>query len=439
MLSIEHVRFARRKGELVHTPLWGLSGTQAEELVAELQALAIEHHHKTRGELVAAFGDVVAAESVQRALRGAQKLVLDQCDFALREDIDPPALRDALYRRAAAIRLSGEAFDRDVIVGEVAAEHELEPDAFEALLYADLDEARLVDATPLRTMTPTELVARWEMAEVQALLLRAERITIDVDARPAELRALLRSMKLFQLLFEVEPSTAGEGGVGGVRFVIDGPVSLFSQSLRYGLKLALLLPKIVACRVYRLQADVQTKKGVVAARFVLAGRGPAVGNTVDDNGVSGVDDDVPPLVAGLLKGLPEHLTGPLQGATVALSNEVLSVPGVGACVPDVVVTAKDGRRVFVEVLGFWSRDAVWRRVALVERGLPVPVVLCVSERLRVSEAALDDANTGSGTGAGSGGALVTFKGTLSAKKVADRMVAVLGPPPVARPTRKAKA
>jgi predicted nuclease of restriction endonuclease-like RecB superfamily len=440
MLSIEHVRFARRKGELVRTPLWGLSVTQAEELVAELQALAVEHHHKTRGELVAAFGDVVAAESVQRALRGAQKLVLDQCDFALREDIDPPALRDALYRRAAAVRLSDEAFNRDVIVGEVAAEHELDADAFEALLYADLDEARLVDATPLRTMTPTELVARWELAEVQALLLRAERITIDVDARPAELRALLRSMKLFQLLFEVEASTGGEGGAAGgtgVRFVIDGPVSLFSQSLRYGLKLALLVPKIVACRVYRLQADVQTKKGVVAARFVLAGRGPAVGNTVDDNGVSNVDDDVPPLVAGLLKGLPEHLTGPLQGAKVALSNEVLSVPGVGACVPDVVVTATDGRRVFVEVLGFWSRDAVWRRVALVERGLPVPVVLCVSERLRVSEAALDDANAGSG--AGSGGALVTFKGTLSAKKVADRMVALLGPPPVARPTGKAKA
>lgn len=438
MLSIEHVRFARRKGELVRTPLWGLSATQAEELVAELQALAIEHHHKTRGELVAAFGDVVAAESVQRALRGAQKLVLDQCDFALREDIDPPALRDALYRRAAAVRLSGEAFDRDVIVSEVAAEHELDAGAFEALLYADLDEARLVDATPLRTMTPTELVARWELAEVQALLLRAERITIDVDARPAELRALLRSMKLFQLLFEVEPSTAGEGGLGGVRFVIDGPVSLFSQSLRYGLKLALLVPKIVACRVYRLQADVQTKKGVVAARFVLAGRGPTVGDPGVDGGV---DDDVTPLVAGLLKGLPEHLTGPLQGATVALSNEVLSVPGVGACVPDVVVTAKDGRRVFVEVLGFWSRDAVWRRVALVERGLPVPVVLCVSERLRVSEAALDDANaaSGNGSGAGSGGALVTFKGTLSAKKVADRMVAVLGPPPVARPTRKAKA
>lgn len=423
MLSIEHVRCVRRKGELVRNPRWGLSAAQAEELVTELQTLAIEHHHKTRGELVAAFADVVVAESVQRAMRAAQKLVLDQCDFALREDIDPPALRDALYRRAASIRSAGEPFDRDAIVAGTAADYDLDATTFETLLYADLDEARLVDATALRTMTPADLVARWELAEVQALLLRTERVTIDVDARPTELRALLRAMKLHQLLFEVEASTGVEAGVGagGVRFVIDGPVSLFSQSLRYGLKLALLVPKIMACRVYRLQAEVQLKKGAATARFVLAGRAaaPMAGDV-------GSDDDVPPLVAGLLAGLPEHLTGPLQGAQVALNNEVLSVPGVGACVPDVVVTAADGRRVFVEVLGFWSREAVWRRVALIEHGLPVPVVLCVSERLRVSEAALDDVASATAA-AGVAGALVTFKGALSAKKVADRMVALLHP------------
>ena len=292
MLSIEHVRCVRRKGELVRNPRWGLSAAQAEELVAELQTLAIEHHHKTRGELVAAFGDVVAAESVQRAMRAAQKLVLDQCDFAVREDIDPPSLRDALYRRAASIRSAGDPFDRDVIVAGIAADYDLDATTFETLLYADLDEARLVDATALRTMTPADLVARWELAEVQALLLRTERVTIDVDARPTELRALLRAMKLHQLLFEVEASTGGEAGVGagGVRFVIDGPVSLFSQSLRYGLKLALLVPKIMACRVYRLQAEVQRfardllrlKAEIIAEKFEPQSLMAASGIPVDE-------------------------------------------------------------------------------------------------------------------------------------------------------------
>ena len=46
--------------------------------------------------------------------------------------------------------------------------------------------------------------------------------------------------------------------------------------------------------------------------------------------------------------------------------------------------------VYLEVLGFWSRDAVWRRVELVERGLPQRIVFAVSKHLRVSEEALDD-------------------------------------------------
>jgi hypothetical protein len=41
------------------------------------------------------------------------------------------------------------------------------------------------------------------------------------------------------------------------------------------------------------------------------------------------------------------------------------------------------------VLGFWSRDAVWKRIELARKGLAA-VVFAVSKHLRVSEAALDD-------------------------------------------------
>ena len=117
----------------------------------------------------------------------------------------------------------------------------------------------------------------------------------------------------------------------------------------------------------------------------------------------------------LLGELPTALAVLLPGATVTESSELVAVPGVAACVPDLVVTTTTGRRCFVEVLGFWSRDAVWKRVALAEAGLQTPVVFCVSDRLRVSEAALDSEH----------GALVAFKGTLSAKKVAERVAALL--------------
>ena len=152
------------------------------------------------------------------------------------------------------------------------------------------------------------------------------------------------------------------------------------------------------------------KKGGTAARFMIVGK--HLGDAV------AVDDDLSPTVKALLDDLPSKLSGPLLGAKVEVSSEVLAVPGVGACVPDLVITPKRKKtKIYVEVMGFWSRDAVFKRIELVQAaGARVPVLFCVSERLRVSEAALQSEH----------GALLTFKGTLSAKKVAERLQQLIG-------------
>ncbi len=420
MLTVEHVRVSRRKQGLVVMPRCGLAADVAAALLDELLAIAREHHGRTRGELEAAFDDVVVAggsapaRAADRALRAARKLVLDRCGFAARDDLDPPALRAAVFAAAAAARAAGRederaTFDRAGVLAATAAAHGIDPATLEAALWADLDDAWLVDAAGLAGVTGAALLSSWEQAELQALLLRARRVVIDVDAPPAQLRRLLRALKLHQLLFAAEPvSPVAAHGEGGVRLVVEGPMALFSSSTRYGLKLALLLPHVLACRRYRLAADVALHKGRAPEPFVIAGRG------VDDT--AGVDD-LAPLVRALIDELTPLLRDALPGFVVSAAVDVVAVAGGGAFVPDVVVAHADGARAFVEVLGFWSRDAVWRRVEWVEQGLlPAPAVFCVSERLRVSEQALPD---------DPGGALVVFKGALSARKVAAALVARL--------------
>ena len=81
------------------------------------------------------------------------------------------------------------------------------------------------------------------------------------------------------------------------------------------------------------------------------------------------------------------------------------------CVPDLVF--KRGRkRVYLEVLGFWSRDAVWKRVELVEKGMKQRVIFAVPSKLRVSEAVLPDELPGS---------LYVYKGVMSAKAIEERL------------------
>jgi predicted nuclease of restriction endonuclease-like RecB superfamily len=410
VLTVEHLRLTRRGGAIQRVPWHGLTRVQAEALVTTLSRVAAAHHGHTVAELTAALSEVDVDNDLQRGLRAAQKFVLDRCEFVARDDVDPVDLRQRVFAAAAAARREGS-YDRLRVLAAVEHDVGLEKDTLSGLLYADLDEARLVDASALIAMNAAALVDRWDQAELQALLLRSLSVRLELQTSPRSLRALLRALKWQQLLFTLNDATAD-----GVVIVVDGPASLFSQSTRYGLKLALVVPAILRCERVRLTAMVQLRKGQAALPFVYVGH-RRVEHDVDDGKDTTLEDDVGaradlPLVRGLREGLPAALVALGFGNVVVEDNHALfSVPGVGACVPDVVVVADDGRRACVEVLGFWSRDAVFARVALAEAGLVTPTVFCISDRLRVSEAALNDDRA----------CLLVFQGSLSPKRVAERI------------------
>jgi hypothetical protein len=94
------------------------------------------------------------------------------------------------------------------------------------------------------------------------------------------------------------------------------------------------------------------------------------------------------------------------------------LPGVGLCVPDLRFTRlEDGVVVFLEVLGFWSREAVFRRLDLVRGGLPATILFAVPERLRVSETLLDDRDDA---------ALYVWKGVMHRGAIEEKLAQLAG-------------
>jgi predicted nuclease of restriction endonuclease-like RecB superfamily len=98
----------------------------------------------------------------------------------------------------------------------------------------------------------------------------------------------------------------------------------------------------------------------------------------------------------------------------------LSEQGGGVLVPDLELsrTTAGGARhtVLVELLGFWSRDAVFRRIEAAERGLSERVLFVVSSRLRVSEELLDGVDAAS---------LYVYKGKINAHALLRKAEALL--------------
>ena len=403
MLTTDLVRVRRRAGRISASPL---RRAERERLLAVADAYVAAARAgvgRTRGEFETACDDVPSAATDYKLVKGLRKLVRDRCTFEVRDDVDPPALRRAVFAQAAAARrhLNGDAaFDRDAVIAAVAARLDLAADGVPDALFADLKANHILAA--FDAIAGPALVETYELAQQQAILLRAVRVAITFRRPdPSGLRLFFRRLKFHRLLYRATrlPETV-------CRVEIDGPFSLFQSVTTYGLQLAMLLPVLPACGPrWELEADIRWGSDRQPVEFRLEG---------DPAAKAGGDDLRLPDEVARLRDQFDEMRTPWQ---VAVAHDLLDLPGVGLCVPDLVFTHKaSGRRVYLEVLGFWSREAVWRRVDLVEAGLPQPIIFAVSSRLRVSEEVLDEDRPGR---------LYVYKGVMSARAVEELLDASL--------------
>lgn len=400
MLTADLVRAFRRGDELRLRALKARDRERAVDLAGRYIELARACVGRTRGELDEALQAVPLPAREHKLGLGLRKLVMDRCQLEAQADVDPVALRQQVFARAGALRRDPERhFDRAAVLAEIAGAHQRSADEIERLLYTDLRGAhRLLG---FQAPGAEDLVDAYVTGQAQAVLLRAVQVRARVWSRdPGIYRALFHKLKFLRLLYRLEPHE------DGYQLDIDGPYSLFRSVTKYGLQLALLLPAIQACERWSIEAEVMWGKQRTPLRFVVEGRAPrAAAETAP-----ALPDDV----AALLARFGER-ESPWRAAP---ASDILELPGVGLCVPDLVFEHADtGERVYLEVLGFWSRDAVWRRVELVQRGLPHRILFAVSSRLRVSEAVLQDELPG---------ALYVYKGVMSARAVEERLGRLVG-------------
>lgn len=348
----------------------------AEQLIENFAG----HEGHARHQLNAELAEVLGTGTDFQLHRGLAKLLFDRCEFAAESPIEPEELRRQVFNAAAERYLAPteegttRPFDRQDVLEPIAGQLEVELDGLERALYADLKDEQVL--SEWRPCTPSWLLRRYNVALAQGVLLRASELQIDLGPQdPKTHRTLFRKIKFFQLMHRV---TKRRGG--GYRIRLDGPVSVFKASGKYGLQMANFLPTLLHFDDWQLKATVQWGKKRRPMKFELSSDDELQSHTRLTGQWQPEE----------LSWLPEQFAELESDWTLSTDGELIDLGGRGVLVPDFIFTHTNGTRVVMEVFGFWNKGAIDARIDLLRRHGPDNLILGLSSLLATGREKLDE-------------------------------------------------
>jgi predicted nuclease of restriction endonuclease-like RecB superfamily len=190
--------------------------------------------------------------------------------------------------------------------------------------------------------TGEALLSRYNVAQVQASLFNAKQLVLWVRS---DFQRIVTHAKLAHLLHQITPPPNSEAN-GEYRIVLDGPASVLRETRRYGVNLARFLSALLSCRDWRMNAEVKIQG--IPRPFWL---------TLSSD--SGLKSEMTPLDefdSSVEKGFAMKWgQGKREGWSMKRAGGILQRKQT-AFVPDFVFRHDDGRKVFLEIVGFWTPE-----------------------------------------------------------------------------------
>lgn len=205
----------------------------------------------------------------------------------------------------------------------------------EAGLYADVIEFQRLKSFK-GYENPEMLLRHYNVAQAQACLYRAE--SISITARK-DFRRILRHVKFARLMFEIR-----QRGSSDYHFNLTGPASVLTETRRYGILFAQLLPALLACEDWDFKAVVQTPWST-KARFCL-------------KSTDGLRSHLPPppeFDSEVEAAFAKKFGQKREGWTLLREAAVLNA-GQMTFVPDFMFRHEDSTEVMFEIVGFWTPE-----------------------------------------------------------------------------------
>jgi predicted nuclease of restriction endonuclease-like RecB superfamily len=198
------------------------------------------------------------------------------------------------------------------------------------------------------------------------------RIRIDPQ-EAAGYRQFFGAIKAYNLIYDLRGSAER-----GYEVTLDGPVSIFHRSQKYGVQMAVFLPALLGCEGWHMTAEIDARPRGTAVYELSAAtakiRAPASHDAARRHPV------VEKILGGLLRADGEWRAEP--------SAEVIDL-GETAFVPDVVARHEDGSVTYIEVIGFWTPKYLAARLAELSRAPRLAYLFVASAELLATRDAVE--------------------------------------------------
>ncbi len=369
-------------------------------LAEDLINIFVQHQGKTRRELTAALDRYAEDSTDYRIQRGLAKLLADdRCEFTQQSVAPPAEIRHRLFtlaREHHPVVLQPDLIHpvtKDDLLVEVATEYKTDPEQIAWALYADLAENHLLST--FDPPSPDWLLQRYNVALAQALLYRCIQMKLSVYRNiPSRYKQLFKFIKFYRLMHTITGDLDS-----GYEVTLDGPVSLFHLSQKYGLQMATFLPALLLCNRWKMEAE------------IVMGDGTQRYFPLDENAglISHYNDGT--LYDSLLeKTFAQRFAQTESDWQMEREVEVINLKDT-VFIPDFAFRHADGRTALMEIVGFWRPEYLEKKFMKLRRAGREDMVIAISANLKVSEEDLDNVP----------GSVFFFKTRIDPKEVIARL------------------
>jgi predicted nuclease of restriction endonuclease-like RecB superfamily len=362
------------------------------------ETLVALYHHAvaqswTRKQIDTEVADSIGDAVDHNVTKGLSKIIADNSTFCSEPPIPPAEIRSRLF---SAVQGPPNRAASAVAYAKLAEELGTSVSDLQRMLYADRKEEQEISSTKVND--PVWLLHRYNVALVQATLLRCESLEVHLDTPSSErLRQLFRHIQFHSLMSRCTPTD------GGFLLTLDGPTSLLKLSTRYGMGLANWFPALLLMETdWRLEATIRWGKRRLRKQMLLNSN-MGLKSHIRDTGA--YKTRVEEWFETRFEALDSGWELSRQSPPIQLGGEAVIVPTYRL--------EKDGRVAYFDIVGFWRKKWLSRRMKSLSAHGPSNLVVAVSSKMEGAKEGLSK----------SLGGVISFKEVVPAKDVLERVEA----------------